>query len=186
VLILSAPCGYKMPGCLLFKTVTIYIVNKWVCLYFLLETCSWFTPRQMSIDEYDREDRLRLSPVTVTAELSLLQNTRILRWNMAAVVFWAVVHTAGDYFLIYIGTYINRALETSLLNSRKSFVYQEAFMYAVYVCIYVFFSSFIVTMCDYLQSTSVHNFSGNLGATFEILGSRRVKWSNFHLEGYKY
>jgi len=47
---------------------------------------------------------------------------------------------------------------------------------------YVFFSSFIVTMYEYQQSTSVHNFSRNVGATFEILGTRRVKWNNFHLE----
>jgi hypothetical protein len=54
-------------------------------------------------------------------------------------------------------------------------------MYTVYACMYVFIcecvflSSFIVAMYEYQQSTSVHNFSRNLGATFEILGAGRVK-----------
>ena len=54
----------------------------------------------------------------------------------------------------------------------------------VCVCVYVFFSSFIVAIYDYQQSTSVRNFSRNLAATFEILGARRVKWSNFDLVDY--
>jgi hypothetical protein len=50
-----------------------------------------------------------------------------------------------------------------------------------YVCM-CSFSSFNGTKYEYQQSTSVHNFSKNVGATFEILGSRRVTCSNFNVE----
>jgi len=56
-------------------------------------------------------------------------------------------------------------------------VYVYVYVYVMYVCVYVcmlhvFFSSFNGT--EYQQSTSVHNISKNVGATFEILGARRV------------
>lgn len=58
----------------------------------------------------------------------------------------------------------------------KVYVCMHACMHVcMYLCPYVFFSSFIVTMYEYQQSTSVHNFSRNVGATFEILGAERVK-----------
>jgi len=50
----------------------------------------------MSRDVYDGGDRLRLSPVTVTAGLSLLHNDRIVRWNMLLFCrtphWWLLVH----------------------------------------------------------------------------------------------
>jgi hypothetical protein len=93
----------------------------------------------MSRVVYDRGDRLRLSPVTVTAELFLLQNSRILRRNMV-LLSSKPSYTPLVIICSYIGAFINRALETSLLNHRKSFVIQEACMYKVlcmYVCMYV-------------------------------------------------